>query len=41
MHIFQSGRHGLGLAKDERGTNKWPELCELWMKNRGLLEPGK
>jgi acetyl esterase/lipase len=39
MHIFQAGRHGLGLAKDVPGTSKWPELCELWMKNRGLLEP--
>src|SRR5882757_7758795 len=23
MHIFQTGRHGLGLAKDTPGTNKW------------------
>jgi acetyl esterase/lipase len=39
MHIFEAGRHGLGLAKDTPGTNKWPELCELWMNGRGLLKP--
>jgi acetyl esterase/lipase len=38
MHIFQSGKHGLGLAKDVPGTNKWPELCHEWLKVRGLLE---
>lgn len=41
MHIFQNGPHGKGLAKDFPGTSKWPELCELWLKNRGLLEPAK
>ncbi|HEX3600211.1 MAG TPA: alpha/beta hydrolase [Lacipirellulaceae bacterium] len=41
MHIFQTGRHGLGLAKDTPGTNKWPELCREWLKTRGLLEPAK
>jgi acetyl esterase/lipase len=41
MHIFQNGRHGLGLAKDEAGTNEWPKLCEIWLKNRGMLQPGK
>jgi acetyl esterase/lipase len=41
MHIFQSGRHGVGLAKDIPGTNKWPELCREWLKVRGLLAPAK
>jgi acetyl esterase/lipase len=39
MHIFQAGKHGVGLAKDVPGTNKWPELCHEWFKTRGLLEP--
>jgi acetyl esterase/lipase len=38
MHIFQSGRHGVGLAKDVPGTNKWPELCRNWLEARGLLK---
>jgi acetyl esterase/lipase len=37
MHIFQSGRHGVGLGKDIPGTNRWPELCQEWLKVRGLL----
>lgn len=37
MHIFEKGRHGLGLARDIPGTNLWPQLFEAWMKNRGLL----
>jgi acetyl esterase/lipase len=41
MHIFQSGKHGVGLAKDLPGTSKWPDLCHEWLKVRGLLEPAK
>ncbi len=41
LHIFQSGKHGVGLAKDIPGTNKWPELCHEWLKVRGLLDPVK
>src|SRR5262249_32365791 len=39
MHIFQNGRHGVGLAKDMEATKAWPELCREWLKVRGLLEP--
>ncbi len=41
MHIFQNGRHGLGLAEKVPGANKWPELCHEWLKTRNLLEPAK
>jgi acetyl esterase/lipase len=41
MHIFQSGKHGVGLAANVPGTNKWPELCHEWLQTRGLLEPAK
>ena len=39
MHIFQAGRHGVGLAKDLPATKAWPELCHEWLKLRGLLDP--
>jgi acetyl esterase/lipase len=39
IHIFQNGKHGVGLAKDISGTNKWPDLCQEWLKTRGLLTP--
>ena len=38
MHIFQNGKHGVGLAKDLPATSKWPELCQEWLKARGLLK---
>ncbi len=37
MHIFQRGKHGVGLAKGVPATSKWPELCHEWLKVRGLL----
>lgn len=39
MHIFQSGKHGLGLARDVAGTREWSNLCRIWMDARGLLKP--
>jgi acetyl esterase/lipase len=38
MHIFQNGKHGLGLAKDIPGTREWPKLCQEWLAMRGLLK---
>ncbi|MDR0521163.1 MAG: alpha/beta hydrolase [Planctomycetaceae bacterium] len=37
LHIYQKGKHGLGLAKGTAGTENWPELCRIWMKNNGFL----
>ena len=37
MHIYQNGRHGVGLAKDIPGTSTWPDRCREWMRTRGLL----
>jgi hypothetical protein len=38
MHVFQRGRHGLGLAAGVPGTALWSNCCEEWMRGRGLLE---
>jgi acetyl esterase/lipase len=38
LHIYEKGRHGLGLAKDHPGMSLWPEQCITWLKGRGLLE---
>jgi len=37
LHIFQKGAHGLGLAKETAGTEHWPELCRIWLKNNGFV----
>ncbi len=38
LHVFEQGRHGLGLAKDAPGAKAWPALCAEWMRVRGLLD---
>ena len=37
LHIFEQGRHGLGLAPNVPGTSQWPRLCADWMRGRGLI----
>lgn len=37
LHIFDKGRHGLGLAHSVKGTSDWSHRCRDWMKHRGLL----
>jgi acetyl esterase/lipase len=37
LHIFQSGRHGLGLARGAGPAELWPELCRQWMVKLGFL----
>lgn len=39
LHLFETGRHGIGLGADQPGAKKWPELCVTWLKNRGVIAP--
>jgi acetyl esterase/lipase len=41
LHIYRSGRHGLGLAPNTPGTSAWPKACEEWLRGQGLLRPVK
>ena len=36
LHIFQHGRHGLGLAEGT-GAEAWTALCALWLSENGLV----
>ncbi len=44
MHIYEKGKHGVGLGRDpkwtggEKSVATWPERLTDWMKSRGLLE---
>ena len=38
MHIFEHGRHGLGLAKGIPAVSSWPDRAADWMRGRGLLD---
>lgn len=36
LHIFEKGRHGIGLAEElEDTTGKWKELCITWLRKQG------
>jgi len=37
LHFFQKGKHGVGLAAGIAGTEKWPELCRLWMAEHEFI----
>jgi acetyl esterase/lipase len=38
LHVYELGRHGLGLAAGSIGAESWPDQCLAWMKGRGLLD---
>ena len=35
LHVFPHGRHGLGLASEERGPDRWTDLCARWLDRAG------
>ena len=38
LHVYEQGKHGLGLAAGAIGAESWPDQCIAWMRGRGLLE---
>ena len=41
LHIFTSGGHGFGLRPSDAPCSRWPQHCEKWLRNRGLLDKGQ
>jgi acetyl esterase/lipase len=37
LHVYEKGRHGLGLAGGVPAVSNWPGACIDWMRGRGLL----
>jgi acetyl esterase/lipase len=37
MHIYEKGKHGIGLAKGIAGTSNWSHQLASWLDSRGLL----
>lgn len=37
LHLFEQGRHGLGLAPGALALSAWPRLCQSWLHHRGIL----
>ncbi len=41
LHMFEKGRHGLGLGMGDPAFSEWPKLCEIWFRQRGILPQSK
>jgi acetyl esterase/lipase len=37
LHIYERGKHGLGLAPNDPALSSWPARCEAWLRVRGVL----
>lgn len=37
LHIYEKGRHGVGLAPDDAVLSSWPDRLKDWLKARGVL----
>lgn len=37
LHIYEKGRHGIGLGKQVPGSADWSDRCAEWMRVRGIL----
>jgi acetyl esterase/lipase len=38
IHIFEKGRHGLGLGPKGSAFAAWPRLCEEWLRGRRVIK---
>jgi acetyl esterase/lipase len=38
LHIFEKGRHGIGLGKDIPVTSEWSKACSRWLESRGFAK---
>lgn len=34
LHVFESGRHGIGIAEDHSEAYIWTEICANWLKKQ-------
>lgn len=40
LHVYEHGRHGLGLAADDPHVSQWVPACASWLRQRGFLTGG-
>ena len=38
LHVFQEGKHGLGLAQNDSNLKIWPTLLQQWIEQNGWLK---
>jgi acetyl esterase/lipase len=39
LHVFQRGKHGVGLAATDDALAVWPSLCRAWLAGLGMVPP--
>lgn len=37
LHVFRRGGHGFGIRNAQGPIARWPELCEAWLRDTGVL----
>jgi len=37
LHIYEHGRHGLGLASEEPDVANWTKTCEVWLRKNKFI----
>lgn len=37
LHVYEKGRHGVGLASKDEALSSWPDRLAAWLKTRGVL----
>ena len=37
LHVYQRGKHGVGLAQSDPVLSTWPDRLAGWLRVRGLL----
>ena len=38
LHVYEKGRHGVGLAQDNPALRTWPGLLENWLRAHGFVK---
>jgi acetyl esterase/lipase len=38
LHIYEYGRHGIGLGHNIPGAFDWPEACKRWLRSRKIIQ---
>jgi acetyl esterase/lipase len=39
LHIYSAGGHGFGLRPSAQPISAWPQRCEAWLVQQGVLKP--
>jgi len=39
LHVYEKGKHGLGLAKTTPGTSDWSNACRRWLEAKQFVAP--